>query len=69
VAIFHTIEVMLSTEVEMVGGQELVEFPETREFHDCCSGTGCTIDRWAVRKIVLCIAWFAYSLLSLLFVL
>jgi len=31
------------------------------EFHDCC-----TIGRWALRKTVLCISCFAYSIILLL---
>jgi len=46
------------------------EIQEICEFCDRCLGTGCTISHWVVRKIVLCIASFAYSLLlSLLLVL
>jgi len=29
-------------------------------FHNCCSGTGYTAGHWAARKIVLCVACFAY---------
>jgi len=45
---------------------EILELWETHGFHDCCSGTGYATDRWAVRKFVLCIAYFAYSLLLVL---
>jgi len=39
------------------------ETHEFCKFCNCCSGTGCTIGCWAVRKIVLCIACFAYSVI------
>jgi len=48
------------------------EFREIRELCKCCEfpnhclGTGCAIGCQAVRKIVLCIACFAYLLLLLL---
>jgi len=41
---------------------EIHELWEIGGFHDCCSGTGCAISHWTVRKIVLCIACFAYSI-------
>jgi len=37
------------------------EFHENHKFRDCCLGIGCEIGHRAVRKIVLCIACFAYS--------
>jgi len=42
------------------------ELHETSRFRDHCSGTGYAIGCQAVRKVVLCIDCFAYSLLLLL---
>ena len=47
--------------------REIHKLPDICGFRNCCLGTGCAIGRWVVRKIVLCIACFAYSLLLLLF--
>ena len=48
---------------------EFGEFCEIRKFCDRCSGTGCAVSCRVVRKIVLCMACFAYSLTIVFFVL
>jgi len=45
--------------------RELREIRESCEIHGRCSGTGCAIGHAVVRKIVMCITCFEYSLLLL----
>ena len=46
--------------VELHKTHKFCEIHRCHKFHDCCSGTGCAITYKAVRKIVFCIACFAF---------
>jgi len=39
-----------------------------REFHNRGLGTGCTIGHWVVRKMVLGIACFGYSIIIIIII-
>jgi len=52
-----------ASSVKLVNCNKICELQALCGFHDCCSGTGCTTGCQRVRKIVLCIACFAYLLL------
>jgi len=42
------------------------KFGKIHGFHDCCLGTGYAIGCWAVRKMVLYIACFAYNIIIII---